>query len=226
MSPAQQADLAELADSQRRLEERTNELLGKMNRMAEDRKTKDPEGAHDLKEAHDKAAEGNLDGHMKTAGRELDKNQLNEVQAEQKAAAGELQKMVKGFTERREDDLDRLAKKLAEKQKQLESLGNEQDELRKQIKNAAKAGDKDELARLGKKQKELAKKAKDLAEQLTRLGRRSGRGAAAQAGEAMDQDAARLEKGQKPEDEDARAGPARRRVRMKSIRPRKIRKIN
>ena len=45
LSPAQQADLAELADSQRRLEERTNELLGKMNRMAEDRKTKDPEGA-------------------------------------------------------------------------------------------------------------------------------------------------------------------------------------
>jgi hypothetical protein len=203
LTPAQQADLRDLADSQRRLEERTNELLGKMNRMAEERAAKDPEGARDLKAAHDKAAEGNLDGHMKSAGRDLDNNQLNEAKAEQKAAADELQKMIKGFTERREDDLDRLAKKLAEKQKELEALGKDQDELRKQIKDAEKANDEEELARLGKKQKELAQKAKDLAEQLTRMGAdRAGR-AATQAGEAMDQSAARLEKGQKQEDEDA-----------------------
>jgi hypothetical protein len=203
LTSAQQAELAELADSQRRLEERTNQLLGKMNRMADERAAKDPEGARDLKNAHDKAAEGNLDGHMKNAGKNLDKNQLSEARGEQKAAADELQKMVKGFEERREDDLDRLAKKLAEKQKELEALGKDQDELQKQIEAAEKANDEQELARLGKKQKALAQKAKDLAEQLTRMGAdRAGR-SAAQAGEAMDQAGARLEKGQKPEDEDA-----------------------
>ncbi|HBI45790.1 MAG TPA: hypothetical protein DDY78_23495, partial [Planctomycetales bacterium] len=203
LTPAQQAELDESADSQRRLEERTNQLLGKMNRMAEERAAKDPEGARDLKNAHDKAAEGNLDGHMKNAGEGLDKNQLSEARAEQKAAADELQKMIKGFEERREDDLDRLAKKLAEKQKELEALGKDQDELQKQIKDAEKANDKEELARLGKKQKALAQKAKDLAEQLTRMGAdRAGR-SAAQAGEAMDQAGARLENRQKPEDEDA-----------------------
>jgi hypothetical protein len=203
LSQAERTDLHDLVDSQRRLEERTNELLGKMNRMAEERAAKDPEGARDLKEASDKAAEGNLDGHMKSAGKMLDKNQLNEARAEQKAAADELQKMIKGFTERREDDLDRLAKKLAEKQMELDALGRDQDELRKQIKDASKANDQEELVRLGKKQKALAQKAKDLAEQLTRMGAdRAGR-TASQASEAMDQAAARLEKGQKPEDEDA-----------------------
>ncbi len=203
LSPSQKADLDDLADSQRRLEQRTNELLGKMNRLAEERGAKDPEGARDLKEARDRAAEGNLDGHMKSAGRALDNNQLNDARAEQKAAADELQKMIKGFTERREDDLDRLAKKLGEKQKELDALGKDQDDLQKRIKDAEKAGDKEELARLAKKQKALAAKAKDLAEQLTRLGAdRAGR-AAAQAGEAMDQAAARLEKGEKPQDEDA-----------------------
>ncbi len=203
LSKEQQNELRDLADSQRRLEERTNELLGKMNRMAEERAAKDPEGARDLKEAHDKAAEGDLDGHMKNAGKNVAKNQLNDAQTEQKAAADELQKMIKGFTERREDDLDRLAKKLAEKQKELETLGKDQDELQKQIKDAEKANDKEELARLGKKQKELAQKTKDLAEQLTRMGAERAGHLASQAGEAMDQQAARLEKGQKSEDEDA-----------------------
>ena len=141
---------------------------------------------------------------MKTAGKELDKNQLNEAHAEQKAAADELQKMVKGFTERREDDLDRLAKKLAEKQKELESLSNEQDELQKRIKSAEKAGDKDEFGAARQEAKAAGEKGEGLGGTADAPGRRSGRTrAAAQAGEAMDQDAARLEKGQKPEDEDA-----------------------
>ena len=203
LTEAQRAELENLADSQKRLEERTNQLLAKMQRMAEERKDKDPDGARDLKDAFDKATQGDLSGDMQKAKQELGRNQLGDARADQKAAAAELQKMVKGFEEKREDDLDRLAKKLAEKQKELEELQKEQDELQKKIEDAEKAKDEPELERLAKEQKKLAQKTKDMAEQLTRLGaERAGR-SAAQAGEAMDQAAERLEKGQKPEDEDA-----------------------
>ncbi len=203
LTEAQKAELDNLADSQKRLEERTAQLLAKMQRMAEERKDKDPDGARDLKDAFDKASQGDLSGDMQKAEQELGRNQLGDARADQKAASAELQKMVKGFEEKREDDLDRLAKKLAEKQKELDELEKEQDELKEKIQQAEKAKDEPELERLAKEQKKLAQKTKDLAEQLTRLGaERAGR-SAAQAGEAMDQAAARLEKGQKPEDEDA-----------------------
>jgi len=203
LNAAQRAELENLADSQKRLEERTNQLLAKMQRMAEERKDKDPDGARDLKDAFDQAAQGDLSGDMQKAKQELGRNQLGDARADQKAASAELQKMVKGFEEKREDDRDRLAKKLAEKQKELEELQKEQDELKKKIEDAEKAKDEPELERLAKEQKKLAQKTKDVAEQLTRLGaERAGR-SAAQAGEAMDQAAERLEKGQKPEDEDA-----------------------
>ena len=122
LTEAQRAELDNLADSQKRLEERTNQLLAKMQRMAEERKDKDPDGAHDLKDALDEARKDDLSGDMQKADKELGRNQLSDAQADQKAASAELQKMVKGFEEKREDDLDRLAKKLAEKQKELEEL--------------------------------------------------------------------------------------------------------
>ena len=180
LTAEQRAELDNLADSQRRLEERTNQLLAKMQRMAEERKDKDPDGARDLKDAFDKATQGDLSGDMQRAEKELGRNQMGDAQADQKAASAELQKMVKGFEEKREDDLDRLAKKLAEKQKELEDLQKEQDELKKKIEEAEKAKDEPELERLAKEQKKLAQKAKDLADQLTRLGaERAGRSAAA-----------------------------------------------
>ena len=205
LTQEQRTQLENLADSQKRLEERTNQLMAKMQRMAEDRKDKDADGAHDLKEAFDEATKNDLPGDMKNARKELspENNQLNDAVKDQKAAEAELQKMVKGFEEKREDDLDRLSKKLAEKQKELDELEKQQEELQKKIKDAEKDKDEPELERLAKEQKKLAQQTKDVAEQLTRLGaERAGR-SAAQAGEAMDQAAARLEKGQKPEDEDA-----------------------
>ena len=203
LTDEQKAKRDELIDSQKRLAERTNQLLNKMKRMAEERKDKDPDGAHELKDVADKAIDGNLDGHMQSAQTELGQNQISEAAADQKAAAAELQKMVKNFEERREDDLDRLAKKLAEKQKELEKLAQDQDELAKKIKEAEKNKDDAALAQLAKEEKALAQETKEKAEQLTRLGaERAGR-AAEDAAEAMAQEAEQLERGKKPEDEDA-----------------------
>ena len=203
LTPEQKAALAELRDGQKRLEERTQQLLNKMQRMAEERADKDPKGAADLKDAFNKAQDAGLDNDMQKAGDELSKNQLSQAKADQKKAENELQQMVKHFEESRENDLDELSKKLAEKQKELEELAKEQDELQKKIKKAEEAKDEKELERLGKKEKELAQKTKEVAEQLTRLGAERSGQAAAEAAAAMDQAADKLEKGQKPEDEDA-----------------------
>jgi hypothetical protein len=203
MTPEQKGDLDELHDSQKRLEERTQQLLSKMQRMAEERAANDPEAAKELNDAFDKAQQAGLDDAMKQASDELAKAQLSNAQTDQKKAENALQEMVKNFEERRENDLDELAKKLAEKQKELEKLAKDQDELEKKIKDAEAKKNEQELESLGKKEKDLAQEARKVADELTRLGAERAAREAQEAADALDRDAAKLEKGQKPEDEDA-----------------------
>jgi hypothetical protein len=189
------------------LQERTEALLNKMQRIAEERAAKDPETAKEMKDAYDKGVQGDVGGKMQNAEDKLGKNQLGDAAEDQKKAAAELQKMVKGFEERREADLDELSKKLRKKEKELEELAKEQDELRKKVEEAGKIGDAAErekqLEKLGLEQKNLEKKAKDLVEQLSKMGADRASRAMAQADGAMNQAGNQLNQGHKPEDDDA-----------------------
>ena len=173
---------------------------------------KDPAGSRELKDALDKIRqagpdkdEAGLQGDMKKAGEELAENQLSERAegpgAGGRQAPGDARAVPAQEEGRHEDDLDQLAKKLAEKEKELQKLADEQDELRKKIKDAK---DPKELEQLAKKQKELADRAKTAADDLKRLGAERAGAAAKQAADAMDQNADKLEKGEKPENQACR----------------------
>jgi tetratricopeptide (TPR) repeat protein len=112
--------------------------------------------------------------------------------------------MVKDLSleDRREEELDRLAKKLRKSEDQLDELFDQQERLQKKIKEAQKIGDPAErekaLQALRREQERLKEKTEELLQQLTR--QRAGRAGQAlgKAAEAMELARRQLAEGQDP----------------------------
>jgi hypothetical protein len=205
LTPSQRAELDNLKDAQQKLEERTRQLMEKMERVAEQREEKDPETARELRDAHKEALQDNIPDKMREARDNIEQNKLNDAQGKQKDSIRDLKKLVKNLEDRREAELDRLAKKLREKEKELADLVKEQEELRKKVKEARKIGDKaqreEELKRLARRQEELQKKTEEMVQELTRLRAPRAGEALSRAGEQMDGAGQQMSGGQEGEDE-------------------------
>ncbi len=206
LTDAQKAELDNLKDAQKKLEERTRQLLDKMERVATEREKKDdPQTARELLEAREEALKDNITGSMKEARDNIEQNQLIDAQAKQNDSIRDLKKLVKNLEDRREAELDRLAKKLRQKEKELDDLVKEQEELRKKIQEAGKIGDKakreEELKRLARRQKELRDKTKKMVEELTRMRASRAGEALSRAGEEMEGAGQQMDRGQEGEDE-------------------------
>ncbi len=176
-NPKEQAELNNLKDSQQRLEDRARQLLSKMERVAREREAKDPQMAKELSGALDKAKEGDIDGKMADARKQMEQNELGKASVSQQASIAELQKLVKNLEDRREEELDRLAKKMREKEKELAKLIEDQERLQKKVKEARampNGAQRDKaLKDLKGEQEQLQKRTRQMMEELARL--RAGR---------------------------------------------------
>jgi hypothetical protein len=205
LTEEEHAELDNLKEAQQKLEERTRQLLEKMDRVAQQREQKDPDTARELRDAVENARQDNLGDKMREARERIEQNKLNGAQEKQKASVRDLKKLVKNLEDRREAELDRLAKKLRDTEKELAELVKEQEELRKKTKEAGQIGDKakreDELKRLARQQKKLQKKTEEMVQQLTRLRASRAGQALSKAGEQMDGAGNQMDDGQQSEDE-------------------------
>jgi hypothetical protein len=205
LTPAQKAELENIQNGQQKVEERTRQLMEKMGRVASQREEKDPETARELREAVQQAQQDNLLDSMREARSELEQNNLNDARRKQQDVVRDLKKLVKNLEDRREAELDRLAKKLREKEKELDDLVKEQEELRKKTKEAGEIGDKgkheEELKRLSKRQEDLRKKTEEMVRQLTRLRASRAGQSLAQAGEQMAGAGEQMNGGKESEDQ-------------------------
>ncbi|HEY7326567.1 MAG TPA: hypothetical protein VH592_02935 [Gemmataceae bacterium] len=205
LPPQQKAELENLKDAQQKLEERTRQLMEKMNRVAGQREEKDPETARELRDALKEAQEDNIPEKMHEARENIRQNELNKAQDKQNDSIRDLKKLVKNLEDRREAELDRLAKKLREKEKELDDLVKEQEELRKKVQEAGKIGDKaqreEELKRLARRQEQLRKKTEEMVQQLTRMRAPRAGQALSRAGEQMDGAGQQMNGGQEGENE-------------------------
>jgi hypothetical protein len=202
LTPEQKAELENQRDAQRRLEERAGQLLNRMKRLAQQReKAKDPDTARDFREAAEQAEANDLTGKMKQAGEQIRNNKLGKAQQSQHEAVAELEKLVRNLKDRREAELDRLAKKLRKAEKDVEMLMDEQEKLKKKIEEAGKIGDpakrEEALKKLARRQKELQKKTEELVQQLSRLRSERARQALGQATEDMQEAGNQLSRGRK-----------------------------
>lgn len=205
LTPPQKTELDNLKDAQKKVEERTGQLMEKMDRVAAQREEKDPETARELRDALKEAKEDNIPAKMREAHEDIGQNRLNEAQTKQQDSIRDLKKLVKNLEDRREAELDRLSKKLREKEKELDDLVKEQEELRKKVKEAGKIGDKaqreEELKRLARRQEELRKKTEEMVRQLTRMRAPRAGNALSRAGQQMEGAGQQMEGGQQGEDE-------------------------
>jgi hypothetical protein len=206
LTEAQKVDLDARADAQKKVRERMNQLLETIKRVADDRKAKDPEAAQKLEEARDRALQNNLQGRMEDAADQVKNNQLGKARESQKEVTAGLKQLLKDLDERREADLERLAKKMRETEKEIDKLFDEQERLKKKVKEAEAIADpkqrEEALKALHREQEQLKKKAQELVQKLSR-DRDTARAARAmgKAAEQMEQAAQRLGRGEKPDDE-------------------------
>jgi uncharacterized integral membrane protein len=205
LPPAQQAELDNLKDGQQKLEERTRQLLEKMERVAAQRAEKDPETARELRDALQEAQQDNIAQKMQEARENIEQNKLNDAHEKQTESVRDLKKLVKNLEDRREAELDRLAKKLREKEKELDDLVKEQEELRKKVQQAGAIGDKAQreaaLKRLARRQEQLREKTEEMVRQLTRLRASRAGEALSRASEQMDGAGQQMDGGQAAQDE-------------------------
>jgi hypothetical protein len=200
LSKGQQAELDAAAEAQQKLEERARQLMSKMDRVAQQRAEQDPGTAGQLRGALEEAQKGDLAGKMKAARERLGENNLSKARSEQEKGAAELQKLVKNLEDRREEDLDRLAKKMRQAEKELDELITEQERLQKKTKEAQALADpakrEQELQRLARQQRQLQKKVQEALQRLSRMRAGSASQALGQAGEAMEEAGRQLSRGQ------------------------------
>jgi hypothetical protein len=200
----ERAELDAIQDRQKRLADRTANLLEQMKKQAEKQAEKDGETAAELKKAAERAEAKDVVGRMKSAQEQIGQNKLEDARKAQREALAELEKLQQDLKDSREARLDRLARKSKEAEARVEELMDEQEKLQRKIREAAKIEDpkkrEEELVRLAAKQKELQQKTKEAVERVSRAGNQRAKQALEQAQEDMAEAVKRLEKKQ-PDDE-------------------------
>ncbi|HEV3237649.1 MAG TPA: hypothetical protein VGZ25_11715 [Gemmataceae bacterium] len=205
LSKEQLDQIKETEANQQALEERTTKLLEKMERVANDRKDKDPRTAEQLRQAHDQATSDSITNAMQEASKEIGQNQLNKAVEKQTESIGKLEKLVQSLDKQREVDLDQLVKKLRQAEKKLADLTDEQEKLQKKMKEASALTDprerEEQLKRLAREQERLQKETQDLLKELSRLQAGAASKALAEAGNQMNQAGQKLSRGQAGDNE-------------------------
>ncbi len=207
LTPEQRARLDNATAAQQRLRERMQQLLQKMDRLAQERLDNDKETAAEMRRARELG--GDIPGQMKMAQEQLGQNQLSRAGEEQERATADLEKMVKDLEDRRDAELDRRNKQMRQAQDKLEELADRQEQLKRKARDAEKIQDKDkreeELRRLAREQQKLQAEAEEMAKQLSRMRAERAAESVRQGAKQMEQAARNLERGEPAEEQQGEA---------------------
>lgn len=169
LTPQQQADLGKLAAEQQELARRFDAAQQSMRQAGAQLETEDPLAAQAIADATAKAQQAATAGKMRQAGGNIEQNQIGQAAANQAQVQNDLEEMLDILSNRREHELARLVKKLAEAERELAQLGEAQSALQQKL--AALAGQADSDAKR-EAQKKLAAEQDRLREQAERMARK------------------------------------------------------
>jgi hypothetical protein len=207
LTDAQKAELEKAAELQNQLAERTTELLQKLDRLAQRRPASDPDGKA-LAEAARRGTENGAAQRMQDAAKSIRDNQLSRAGNEQRDSARSMDEVVKALDDRREDELDRLIKKMNEAEQRLADLSEQQGQLRNKA-AADRIGDpanrEQELKRLAREQEKLQEQVQEMVRELSRLRSERAGQALGQAGGQMRQASRQMDKGDDAQEQHAEA---------------------
>lgn len=209
LAPQEVADLKKQAEKQAQLAREFNKVMEGMQKTRPELEQTDPLAAQSLEDAMDQARESGLAQKMASASSKIDQNQVADALRQQSEASQGLQEMLDVLSNRREQELSRLVKKLREAERKLAEMRNEQSALRKKMKEAAKKTDPEErrreMQRLAREQQALQKEANRLARQLQRLDARRASDKLAGAGAKMGKAGQQGQAGEQQQAEDEAA---------------------
>lgn len=189
LAPQELADLNKLAERQQELARRFERVMQGMRQMRDELQADDPLTADTLSDALEQSRELSVGGQMDNAGRQVRDNQVGQAVATQRQLDQDLQELMDVLSNRRENELSRLVKKLREAERELEQLREEHEGLRKKTEAAAQETDPQErerqLKRLARQERELQEKTERFARKLQRLQAERASRTAQKAGENM-----------------------------------------
>lgn len=205
LKPPEKVELEQTEESQRELAERAGQLLQKLRRLAADRTPQDSEMAKQLGEAAGRGEEKDVSGKMREAERSLRRMQLARARRAQQDSAKAMEEVVKALEDRREEELDRLIKKIREAEQKLADLTEQQDRLRAKEKASERAADpmkrQEMLKRLAREQERLQQEAQQMVRELSRLRGERAAQALSQASEGMQRAGRQLERGENSDEQ-------------------------
>ena len=129
LSPQDAADLHAAAARQLELARLLDRVLQEADQAAVELRKSDPLAADAVADALDEARRLAISGQMRDAGGQIQQNQIGQAAAAQKQIAQDLQEVLDILANRRENELDRLVKKLRAAESDLSALEQRQDEL-------------------------------------------------------------------------------------------------
>ncbi|MEX2561310.1 MAG: hypothetical protein WD403_15410, partial [Pirellulales bacterium] len=173
LEPRQQAELKKLSARQLELARRFDKIQERMQQMASELEATEPLAAGTISDALQQARSSAVGGGMREAGRQLEQNQVAQAAGGQNQVDEDLQEMLDILANRREHELARLVKKLAEAEQQLDKLRQQQAGLTKKWREAAEKTDdaqrRRDLERLVREQQQAMREAERFARALKRL---------------------------------------------------------
>jgi hypothetical protein len=200
-------ELERLQLEQKRLDERLDQILEKLERLAKEKEHNDPATAKEIRDSVEHAKTGDIQEPFKRAQEHIRNNQLEKALQAQREGAEKLEKLIRSMEDKREAELDRLLKKLKEEQKKLEKLTEEQEKLRKKIEEAGRIADPKQreaaMKGLAGEQRKLKDEAAAIQQELSKLSRLRAQKAdedVQRAAQEMEKSLKRLERGQMPEE--------------------------
>ncbi len=173
LSPQQLADLEKLAARQLELARELERIQQNMDQVAAELEQTDPLAAANVSDALDFARRGDLSGSMRRSGGQVQENQVAQAVKAQGQLDEQLQEMLDILANRRDQELERLVKKLRQAEDALDAMRKEQAGLRKKMREASAEPEgqarRRELERLARQERRLQEEAARLARTLRRL---------------------------------------------------------
>jgi hypothetical protein len=193
LSPQESADLKILEERQLELTRRETRLEQEMEQTVAALGQGEPLAAGTLTDAVAEARRLAIAADMSAAGGKIHANGLGQASVDQQRILQNLQEVLDILTNNRRQELGRLAKKLAEAEKDIASLRQQQQGLRRNIEESAET--KADLQRLARQQAELRQKTLQFGRRLERLMAEDAAGAAEKAAQLMGEGARAAETG-------------------------------
>ena len=179
LPPQDVADLHAAAARQLELARLLDRVLQEADQGAVELRKSDPLAADFVADALDDARRLAISGQMRDAGAQIQQNRIGQAAAAQGQIAHDLQEVLDILANRRENELDRLVKKLRAVEADLSVLEERQADLHKQIEAAAndknaEARDR-KLQRLGSVQRQLREETERVSRATRAIAGRAGR---------------------------------------------------